>query len=140
MEKGEQEGGEFRDSFQVRGAYLFSVLFAKSHLSFTKHFICLTFKEIGIYNRNVVKKRRFFRVLKKDKSHLLPSKYGHEIFLQNEDLCYFQNSGIDQCCHIWSCFSFQWDYLYVLNCFFFLMFPVNTAMNAVFLLTILHTH
>lgn len=75
-----------QDSFQRCLSFLFS--FCKSHLSFTS-ISCLKFKEIDIYNRNVV--------WKKDKFHL-PSNMDMKI-LQNEDVCYFQNSGIDQCCH-----------------------------------------
>lgn len=48
--------------------------------------------------------------------------------LQNEDLCYFKNSGIDQCCVI-SIFKFSFSVdrlsLYVLSCDF--MFPVSDA-------------
>lgn len=58
--------------------------------------------------------------------------------LQNEDLCYFQNSGIDQCCHI-SIFNFSFSIdglsLYVLHGDF--MFSVILQRS---LLTILHTH
>lgn len=51
-------------------------------------------------------------------------------FLQNEDLCYFKNSGIDQCCHI-SIFKFSFSVdrlsicMYSVNCD--VMFPVSNA-------------
>lgn len=83
-------GGEFVTRL-ISEVPIFSVLVLQKPLVVYKHFICLKFKEIGIYNRNVVKK-------KKDKFHL-PSNMDMKI-LQNEDLCYFQNSGIDQCCVI----------------------------------------
>lgn len=72
----------------------------------------------------------------KDKFYL-PSNMDMKI-LQNEDLCYFQNSGIDQCCHI-SIFNFSFSVdglsLYVLRGDF--MFSVILRRS---LLTILHTH
>lgn len=72
----------------------------------------------------------------KDKFHV-PSNMDMKI-LQNEDLCYFQNSGIDQCCHI-SIFNFSFSIdglsLYVLHGDF--MFSVILQRS---LLTILHTH
>lgn len=47
--------------------------------------------------------------------------------LQNEDLCYFQNSGIDQCCHISIFnFSFSIDGLSVCVTWWFYVF-CNTA-------------
>lgn len=67
-----------------------------------------------------------FKKKKKDEFHL-PSNMDMKI-LQNEDLCYFKNSGIDQCCVIvqfLSSLSVSTDYLCVLSCDF--MFPVSDA-------------
>lgn len=59
--------------------------------------------------------------------------------LQNEDLCYFQNSGIDQCCVIFqfliSLFSVDRLSLYVSSCDF-----ITSVILQCSLLTILHTH
>lgn len=111
-----------------RGAYLFFFLFCKSHLSFTKHFIYRSSRKQECFLVS------FF--VFKDKFHL-PSNMDMKI-LQNEDLCYFQNSGIDQCCHI-SIFNFSFSIdglsLYVLHGDF--MFSVILQRS---LLTILHTH
>lgn len=74
---------------------------------------------------------------KKDKFNL-PSKMDMKI-LQNEDLCYFQNSGIDQCCVIFqfliSLFSVDRLSLYVSSCDF-----ITSVILQCSLLTILHTH
>lgn len=83
-------GGEFVTRL-ISEVPIFSVLVLQKPPVVYKHFICSKFKEIGIYNRNVVKRN-------KKKNHL-PSNMDMKI-LQNEDLCYFQNSGIDQCCVI----------------------------------------
>lgn len=94
-----------------------------------KAFHLSEFKETGMFFGFVF---WFF----KDKFHL-PSNMDMKI-LQNEDLCYFQNSGIDQCCHI-SIFNFSFSIdglsLYVLRGDF--MFSVILQRS---LLTILHTH
>lgn len=107
-----------------RGAYLFFFYFAKA----TCRLQSISFIWVQ-GNRNVF---WFF----KDKFHL-PSNMDMKI-LQNEDLCYFQNSGIDQCCHI-SIFNFSFSIdglsLYVLRGDF--MFSVILQRS---LLTILHTH
>lgn len=68
---------------------IFSVFVLQKPPVVYKHFIRLKFTEIGLYITGM---------LLKDKFHL-PSTMDMKI-LQNEDLCYFQNSGIDQCCHI----------------------------------------
>lgn len=74
-------GGEFVTGL-ISEVPIFSVL-QKPPVVY-KHFICVKFKDF------------ITGMLYKKSSSI---KYGHKI-LQNEDLCYFQNSGIDQCCVI----------------------------------------
>lgn len=86
-------GGEFVTRL-LSEVPIFSVLFfAKATCRLQAfHLSEVQGDRIEIKNRNVVKKK------KKDKFHL-PSDMDMKI-LQNEDLCYFKISGIDQCCHI----------------------------------------
>lgn len=73
-------------------------------------------------------------LFKKDKFHL-PSNMDMKI-LQNEDLCYFKNSGIDQCCHI-SILSFSFSVDRLSFVCIDLCFYVSCKRRS--LLTILHT-
>lgn len=120
-----------QDSFQRCLSFLFC-FFAKATCRLQAfHLSEVQGNRIEIYNRNVVKKKK-----KKDKFHL-PSNMDMKI-LQNEDLCYFKNSGIDQCCVIFQfliSLSVSTDYLYVLSCDF--MFSVSDAVCS---LSCTHTH
>lgn len=109
------------DSFQRCLSFQFNFYFLLKPPVVYKHFICLEFKDIEIYNSNVWEKKKN-----------LPSKMDIKI-LQNEDLCYFKNSGIDQCCHIWI-FNL---YVVGLSVFVICMFLFSVSNS---LLTILHTH
>lgn len=55
----------------------------------------LKFNETGLWNRNVSKRTNF----------IFHQLWTCQILL-NEDLCYFQNSGIDQCCVMFLSFCF----------------------------------
>lgn len=89
-----------QDSFQRCLSFVFFCVIAKATCRLQAfHFSEVQGNRIDIYNRNVVLTK------KKDKFHL-PSNMDMKI-LQNEDLCYFKNSGIDQCCVIFQTFNFS---------------------------------